>query len=51
MEVQLADLHKLHDAVMSTWTEVFEACLNDLVESVPQRGLAVLMAKAGPARY
>ena len=51
MNVQLTNLQKLRDAIMSTWNRISKECFQHLVESMPQRIEAVLRAKGGPTQY
>ncbi len=51
MDVQLTNLQKLCDAIMSIWTKISEECFQHLVESMPWRIKAVLKAKMGSTRY
>ncbi len=45
MDVQLTNLQKLRDAIMSIWTKISEECFQHFVESMPRRIKAVLKAK------
>ncbi len=51
MDVQLTNLQKLCDAIMSIWTKISEECFQQLVESMPRRIKAVLKTKMGPTQY
>ncbi len=51
MDVQLTNLQKLCDVIMSIWTKISEECFQHLVESMPQIIKTVLKAKVGPTRY
>ncbi len=51
MDVQPANLQKLHNAIISIWTKISEECFQNLVESMPRRIKAVLKAKGGPTQY
>ncbi len=51
MDVQLTNLQKLRDVIMSIWTKISEECLQHLVKSMPRRIKAVLNAKRGPTQY
>ncbi len=51
MDVQPTNLQQPSDAFMSIWTKISEECLQHLVESMPRRIKAGLMAKGGPTRY
>lgn len=48
MDVQPTNLQQLRDVIMSIWTRISEECFQYLVESTPQRIMAVLRAKGGP---
>ncbi len=37
MDVQLKNLQRLRDAIMSIWTKISEECFQHLVESMPRR--------------
>ncbi len=45
MDVQLTNLQKLRDAIMSIWTKISEEYFQHLVESMPRRIKTVLKAK------
>ena len=49
--VQLANLQKLHDAIMSTWNGISKECFQHLGESMPQSIEAVMIAKGGRTEY
>ncbi len=51
MDVQPTNLQQLCNAFMSLWTKISEECFQHLVESMPRRIKAVLMAKGGPIQY
>ncbi len=51
MDVQPTNLQQLCDAIMSIWTKISEECFQHLVESMPRRIKAVLMAKGGPTTW
>lgn len=50
-DVQLTNLRRLHDAVMSIWPTISKECFQRLVESMPQGMKAALKAKGDPTRY
>ena len=51
MNVQLTNLQKLLDAIMSTWTRISKECFQHLVESMTRQIESVLSAKAAPTQY
>ncbi len=51
MDLQPINLQQLRDNIMSIWTKISEECFQHLVESMPRRIKAVLMAKGGPTQY
>ncbi len=48
MDLQPTNLQKLHEAIMSIQTKIFEECFQHLVESIPRRIKAVMKANGGP---
>jgi len=51
LDVHPTNLHQLHDAVQSIWTNISKECFQHLVESMPRRFKAVLKAKGGQTQY
>ncbi len=47
MDVQLANLQQLRDAIMSIWTKIPEECFQQIVQSMPRRNKPVLKSKGG----
>ncbi len=45
MDVQLTNLQRLRDAIVSIWTKISDECFQHLVESMPRRIKTVLKAK------
>jgi len=51
LDVHPTNLHQLQDAIPSIWANISKECFQHLVESMPCRIKAVLMAKGGQTQY